>query len=288
MDEKQAQLEWEARAGRLAGYASFLCAALIVFALAYRVAGLPHGADKVKEFLPQVESHKSAFFVSGLVSGLGMLAFVAPLYYLFRATRFRREELPAVMRYLVIAGPVLFAICSVWFQARQAHAADVFTSGTLKTNKHAESVLRDATTVVAGLSLAASIATGLATLMVSLNAMRAGLLSRFMGIIGVILGGLFVLPLIASPIIQLFWVSALGLLFLAIWPGGRGPAWETGEAEPWPSAQQRMGEPAADDEPREGQAGDEAGAIEPGEQEPEPARRPNPRASRKRKRKSRR
>src|SRR5205823_7093693 len=125
---------------------------------------------------------------------------------------------------------ILFAICSVWFQFRQAHAADQFLAGSVKTNKHAEDVLRNATTAVAGLSLAASIATGLGTVLVSLNAMRAGLLSRFMGVLGIILGVLFVLPLIASPIIQLFWLLALGLLFLGNWPGaGRGPAWETGE-----------------------------------------------------------
>jgi hypothetical protein len=45
VDEKQAQLEWEARAGRLAAYAAWGAAALIIASLIYRVAGLPHGAD---------------------------------------------------------------------------------------------------------------------------------------------------------------------------------------------------------------------------------------------------
>jgi hypothetical protein len=152
----------------------------------------------------------------------------------------------------------------------------------VKTKKHAEDLLRNATTVVAGLSLAASIATGLATVMISLNAMRAGLLSRFMGIMGMLLGGLFVLPLIASPIIQLFWLIALGALFLNKWPGGRGPAWEIGEGVPWPSAQDRLGPPAdADDED------EEEGELEP-EAAGNGARQPNPRASRKRKKKNRR
>jgi hypothetical protein len=99
-----------------------------------------------------------------------------------------------------------------------------------------------------------------------------------MGVLGVILGALFVLPLIASPIIQLFWLLALGALFLNLWPGGRGPAWETGEPEPWPSAQGRLGRPAEENDEEE-------------EPEPEPERaaaQPNPRASRKRKKKARR
>lgn len=280
MDEKQAQLEWEARAGRLAAYAAWVAAGVIIAALLYRVVVLPHGADNVKQFLPDVEAHKSAFLVSGILTGLGMLAFIAPLLYLYNATRFRRPELPTVARILIFAGPILFAICSIWFQLRQAHAADQFLAGTVKTNKHAEDVLRDSTTAVAGLSLAASVATGLATVLVSMNAMRAGLLSRFMGVLGVILGVLFVLPLIASPIIQLFWLLALGLLLIDKWPGGRGPAWETGEAEPWP-VPQRRGVPAREEE------------VEPPapEAEPEPEAapsRPNPRTSRKRKKKARR
>jgi hypothetical protein len=279
VDEKQAQLEWEARAGRLAGYAAWLAAAIIIATLVYRIVALPHGADDVKEFLPQVKGDKDAFLISGVLTGLGMLAFIPVLYYLFRITRFRRTELPAVTQYLLIAGPILFAICSVWFQARQAHAADLFAAGSIKTDKHAEDLLRDSTTAVAGLSLAASITTGLATLMVALNAMRAGLLSRFMGIMGVILGGLFVLPLIASPIIQLFWLIALGMLFIDRWPGGRGPAWETGEEVPWPTAQERLGPPPDEDDRGDG---DEGHDLEP-ELEADPARQPNPRASRKRK-----
>ena len=51
-------------------------------------------------------------------------------------------------------------------------------------------------------------------------------------------------------IIQAFWLGALGLLFLGNWPGGRGPAWETGEAVPWPSPQQRRGQVEAGDEAR--------------------------------------
>jgi MFS family permease len=277
MREKHEQLEWEARVGRLAGFAALLAAGLIVASIAYRIAGLPHSANDVKEFLPEVHAHKNAFLVSGILTGIGMLAFIPPLLYLYTVTRYRRPELPSFARVLIFLGPILFAICAVWFQFRQAHAADQFVAGTVKTKKHAEDLLRNSTTAVAGLSLGASIATGLATILVSMNAMRAGLLSRFMGILGVILGALFVLPLIASPIIQLFWLLALGAMFMNIWPGGRGPAWETGEAVPWPTAQDRLTPPEVD---------------EPDEPEPESesendaeARQPNPRTSRKRKKK---
>src|SRR3954452_197657 len=276
MREKQEQLDWEARVGRIAGFAAWIGAALIIAALGYRVAALPHGADNVKQFLPQVEAHKNAFLVSGILTGVGMLAFIPPLLYLYAVTRYRRSELPPVTRILIFLGPILFAICSVWFQFRQAHAADQFMASAVKTKKHAEDVLRHSTSAVAGLSLGASIATGLATLLISLTAMRAGLLSRFMGVLGVILGALFVLPLIASPVIQLFWLLALGALFMGHWPGGRGPAWETGEAVPWPSPQRGL--QPADEEPEP--------EAEPEQTEAEAdVRQPNPRRARKRKKK---
>ena len=40
--------------------------------------------------------------------------------------------------------------------------------------------------------------------------------------------------------IEAFWFIAVGLLLLDRWPNGRGPAWETGEATPWPTPMDRQ------------------------------------------------
>jgi hypothetical protein len=96
-----------------------------------------------------------------------------------------------------------------------------------------------------------------------------------MAVLGAVTGALLVLQLVplVPVIIQAFWLGALGALYLGRWPGGRGPAWDSGEAEPWPSAAGRGGllaRPAAE----------EAGTPEP---EPVPERP----SSRKRRRKKR-
>jgi hypothetical protein len=101
-----------------------------------------------------------------------------------------------------------------------------------------------------------------------------------MGVLGVIAGALLVLrlmPLIPETI-QAFWLVAVGALFLGRWPGGRGPAWETGEPEPWPSNAERRGLV-----PAGGAA--EAEAAEPESVEPEPV--PERPSSRKRRKKRR-
>ncbi len=68
----------------------------------------------------------------------------------------------------------------------------------------------------------------------SLDAMRVGLLTRFMGVFGIALGPAFVLQF--GSLILPLWLIALGALFAGRWPGGLPPAWVTGEASPLPSA----------------------------------------------------
>ena len=78
----------------------------------------------------------------------------------------------------------------------------------------------------AGLAVAASL------VFINLNAMRAGLVTRFLGVVGIIAGVLFVLGGPAQ-ILELFWLLAMGAILLDRWPGGRGPAWDALEERPW-------------------------------------------------------
>ncbi len=78
---------------------------------------------------------------------------------------------------------------------------------------------------------------------VPLQAQRVGLLSRFFGSLGMALGASMILILPVALLGVLVWTGYLGLLFVGRVPGTRPPAWEAGEAIPWP----RPGEqPAAD------------------------------------------
>jgi hypothetical protein len=117
---------------------------------------------------------------------------------------------------------------------------------------------------------------------VPLQAQRAGLLSRFFGSLGMALGASMILILPVALLGVLVWLGYLGLLFVGRVPGGRPPAWEAGEAVPWP----RPGE-EADSEPRAGSAIEgEAAEVQPGESTSRAAQR-SARAKR-RKRKQRR
>jgi hypothetical protein len=75
--------------------------------------------------------------------------------------------------------------------------------------------------------------------------MRTGLLSRFWGSLGMALG---IATLFGLIIFTLIWFIYFGLLVLGKVPGGRPPAWEEGEAVPWPTPGEQA---AAELEPRE-------------------------------------
>jgi hypothetical protein len=78
-----------------------------------------------------------------------------------------------------------------------------------------------------------------AFVLISLSAMRVGLLTRFMGYLGIFTGVLVLFPIGSPvPVVEGFWLFAVAYLFSGRWPTGVPPAWRSGRAEPWPSGQQ--------------------------------------------------
>jgi hypothetical protein len=95
-----------------------------------------------------------------------------------------------------------------------------------------------------------------AMIYIPLQAMRAGLLTRFFGTLGMALGAgmLFIVPAIALLTITV-WFLWLGLMFIDKLPGGpRPPAWEAGVAIPWPRPGDEPKEPDGGDDAVEGEA----------------------------------
>jgi hypothetical protein len=126
--------------------------------------------------------------------------------------------------------------------ARAVHQTD--DSGALK--------------VAQGLVLPGLLGLIVAMAYVSLQALRVGLLTRFVGSLGVGLGvaAIFIPPLVLLPaVLWAGFLGYLGLLFIDRAPGGRPPAWATGEAIPWPRAgEEESSAPGPSGDAIEGQA----------------------------------
>jgi hypothetical protein len=286
-------LHWEATARPRAAASALLAGLLTIAGSAILLsAGSADSKDTTSQLL-FVHAHASAFRISGTLIGLGALAMAYPLYVLYRATRARREQLPAAVGFLTLLAPVLTCVYQVAFQFVLLDRAGHFATQTDTTYQAAKRLIdHGVLPLIRILGVPAQLAMGFAFVFVCLQAMRAGLLTRFMGYIGIITGVLFVIPLGPLPVIQAFWLIALAFLLVGRWPNPL-PAWSTGRAEPWPTQQQirearreaagEPGGPQAADGPQSAPEPDGDGEVVAAG----PARPAHP-ASRKRKRKKRR
>jgi hypothetical protein len=246
------QLDWEARWGKPAAFAAFATIVLLLAGTIVRQAvALSDRPDDDRGFLVAIHDNSGAFLASSVLQALSFVALTGVIYYLGRAVLARRPELPSALVWLGVAGPLLLALAGLLSDIERLDIADTFLASGAETVKRAEDLLDDRSVAAAAIGSAGTLATAVAFVFMSINAMRVGLLTRFMGVIGAIVGVLYVLPVLAGPlVVQIFWLGALGILFLGYWTGGRGPAWETGEAVEWPSGiarQRSLGEPEADE-----------------------------------------
>ena len=277
---REEQLQWEARWGRPAAIASFLAGATLLVSAMLFFPEDREGIERNPDLLLSIDEQAGAYLASAILSALAGLLLVGVFLYLFRATLARGGGVPAWFQYLVIAAPILYAVSTVAGAFEAIDLADEFAGGTPIRGEAGEDRARDlggTSAFLVALATAGTVGVAFLFVMLPLRARRVGLLTPFMGILGVIAGALVVFQLTGvSSVIQAFWLGALGLLFLGRWPGGRGPAWESGQPEPWPSAAQRRGLV-----PMPGE--EEPAKLDPTPPEPEPV--PERPASRKRRRK---
>jgi len=241
---------------------------------------------------PEVKyiSHHAFTFVAGSVlAAIAIVILMLVLLLLFDASSFRRPETWPAARILVLAGGIAVAAASVAHEVVYAIETHNFATGHDFSRHAVEQALTKSAgnQIVAYLSLLAGIALVVGMIVVMLNSLRTGLLPRWMAFLGMFSALLILLPNI-GPTLQLipaFWLVMMGMLLSGKWPGGDPPAWEAGEARPWPSRAQMQAERGA----RGGRAGTPAAvAAGGGDAAPAPSAptQPSPSASaRKRRRK---
>lgn len=223
------------------------------------------------------------FIGSALVRGAAPLALAWTMMFLGIATRARRPEFPRPAIYVPLVGAVLFSLGTLGAEIDRVIGWNAFLD-TSRTVDDARDTVSGLTITTALLAYVGQFILAAGVLLVSLNAMRAGLLTRFLGILGVVSGIVLVFPqLIPLPLIQSFWLIALGLMLLGRSRTPLPPAWRTGKAEPWPSAKEAADRRREAEERRQGIVRKEEPEPKP---KPTPAAKPHP-ASKKRSRKRR-
>jgi len=289
MISKEQFLERERRWAIIAGIASVAGVALILASFGSSASGVRTVAG-VADRLVEVDSDRSAMVIASVVQCIGWFLLAVPLVYLFKAASARAPQVRRGLIGLVIVAPIflglggLLSAVSVLdaatdfkntptaeIQACVAEKQDEPAADDSSADEESETTTEDlveecrddiaqddrtgssVSGIETGFGLAGLLGFTIAVVYCALWGMRTGLLTRFWGSLGMALGAVFVF----FTLFTLVWFIYLGLLFAGWVPGGRPPAWASGEAMPWPKGGRR-GDPGPDGD------GDGGGPADPG------------------------
>ena len=269
MNSKEQFLERERRWALIAGIASVAGVALILASFGASASGVRTVAG-VADRLVEVDSDRSALVIASIVQCIGWFLLAVPLVYLFKAASARAPQVRRGLIGVVIVAPIFLGLGGLLSAASVLDAATEFKdtptseiqscvaekqdeqdSGDAAGDEEAtndelveecrDDIARDDRTgasvsgIETGLGLAGLLGFTIAVVYCALWGMRTGLLTRFWGSLGMALGAVFVF----FTLFTLVWFIYIGLLFAGWVPGGRPPAWASGEAMPWPKGGRR-------------------------------------------------
>ena len=233
------QLLYETRVRNRQAVVSALAGILLLAAAIVQLSGPHTTIDELTVDLITANKRFPLDLIAAVLNALGSLALAWTLMFLFGASRARRPELKSFIKYIAIAGGVLAAITGVVYAIVVAIKVHEFVTTGAQTYDEANNLTSSAGLLsLQLLGQAAALLIAVGFVLVSLNAMRVGLLSRFMGYLGIFAGVLVLFQITQVPIVQAYWLLAFGYLVSGRWPTGVPPAWRSGRAEPWPSSQQ--------------------------------------------------
>jgi hypothetical protein len=252
------QVAWEEQVKPRQAVIASAAAVLLVGAAAIQISG-PH--TKVNELtLDLITSHKRfpLDLIGAVVNGLGLAALAATLVFLFRISSARKDNLRGFIRWLALGGGIVAGLSGIAYAAIIAGKSSTFVSHGEQTFVQANHLTGTGPLLALPfLGQAAALVLAVGFVLISLNAMRVGLLTRFMGYLGIFTGVLVLFPIGSPvPVVQAFWLLALAYLLTNRWPSGVPAAWRSGQAEPWPTAaeQREQRDRAAGRPPRGGGA----------------------------------
>jgi hypothetical protein len=235
-----------------------------------------------------IGEHVAAQAIGGILVALASLLMLLPLRYLFLAIQARNPKIGRAGIIATVTGCIASGVGFLVYSIAFALDAKSFSDEAVQTSGAARDAISgsavQAATVIYQLG---RFGLALALVIICLNAMRTGLLTRFFGVLGILSGLLLVLPIDQPGIIRSFFLIALGLMFLGKWIGGRPPAWSTGTAQPWPSQQEMRERRAALARGEDPDATPADDPSDPRDEEPASAATTPRGGSRKRRRKSR-
>jgi hypothetical protein len=188
-----------------------------------------------------IEEHKRfpLDLIANVVQAIAWAGIAVSLKFLFDSVRARNPTVNPAFGWIMVFGAVVISVAGVASAAVIAVKAHQFVTTGDQTYQQANHLTSGPLlSVLSYANLVGLLAAAVGFVLVALNGMRVGLLTRFMGYVGIFAGILILFVITPVPVVEAYWLVALGYMISGRWPSGMPPAWASGRAEPWPSSQQ--------------------------------------------------
>jgi hypothetical protein len=179
--------------------------------------------------------------LGSVVNALGIVALAGTLWFLYTAVKARKPEVSPATWITAVVGGALAAVLGIGYALVLTSKAHQFATQGLQTYPEADHLLRSGPVAVLQYGgLLGSLLLAIAFVLIALNAMRVGLLTKMLGYVGMAAAAASLLLIGSAPalLIEVFWLLGTAYLLAGRWPSGDPPAWRSGEAVPWPSSAQ--------------------------------------------------
>lgn len=232
------QLLFESRVRMRQAAIAAAAAILLVGAAAIQISGIHTKVNELTLDLIIAHQRFPLDVIGAIVNGAGLLAMGFTLAFLIGLARARNPDLRGFIRPLALAGGALAGLTGIIYSIVIAQKASDFVNHGAQTYEQANHLTSGGLLLALPLfGQAAALLLAVAFVLVALHSMKVGLLTRFMGYLGIFTGILVLFPIGSPvPVVQAFWLLGLAYLFTGRWPSGVPPTWRSGTAEPWPSS----------------------------------------------------
>jgi len=228
----------EARAGRVAGALGLASIATTMASLVVQARDIPRreGSEtNDRTTLLDIGGGGDGQVLSVYLRALSLVLVIALVWFLFRAVKGRNPATSPWIPRLGTVGFIAVAVVTVlgFYEVRDI-GREFLASGP-RTLDRAEELLDHARDdgslgTINLTTFAASFMTGVWVSLASLESMRVGLLTRFLGVFGIGAGLATAISFPIGAYLFLGWLGSVALLAAGYWPGGRPPAWDEGRA----------------------------------------------------------
>jgi hypothetical protein len=207
----------------------------------------PEGPSLAVRQIDDIGDNVGLLSLTTVLTSLSAAALMYMMLFLYRSTYARSPDVGRTPYYAALAGLLFYPLGHLIREISQWVAAANFSDSADRTAEGARTALSDPITTSIGaiIELVGTFGLSVGVVLVCLGAMRVGLLTRFFGVLGIIVGGLAILGSFSGQqldqpgVIRAFFMIGTGLLI-----AGRlkstPPAWDTGRPQPWPSRQQML------------------------------------------------